>query len=193
MAIAGSANDSSGYSSGSSRISGRRSNSLDVNNIDQVPQNQPAPPQNNAQFFEAYDCTRCGNIHRKGTVCNAVTPPTVLQQPSPISRPQSRDSYSSHSSGLNNSGPLPALRSDEAEDHEMQPSCQSEPLNLATFGLKETPRPPSRTTLRGGNSVTVDPNVQINAKARLPAKIRLKSQLIQGSTSASQVCCITTR
>jgi len=193
----GSANDSSGYSSGSSRLSSKRSNSLDVNNIE-VAQNQPQ--QNNSQFFEAYDCTRCGNIHRKGTVCNA--PTSVLQQPSPsggsqgvfttlatnkqqqpspVSTPNNLDSgYSSGS--LSNSGPLPTLRSHEAlADHEMVQETrafQSEPLNLA-FG---TQRPPSRT-LRVGNST--DTNAQINPKARLPAKIRMKSHLIQGSNSQS--------
>ena len=140
-----------------------------------------------------------------GTVCNAVLSPSN-------SRPQSRDSYSSLGSGLS-SGPLPALQlieapallrleeepalqcSDEAEDHEMSTeipesrplSCQSEPLNLAV-GIIESTRPPSRP-MRGALS-NVDLAVQeaqqaaAQGKARLPAKIRLKSQL---SPTASQV------
>ena len=139
-----------------------------------------------------------------GTVCNAVLSPSN-------SRPQSRDSYSSLGSGLS-SGPLPALQlneapallrleeepalpSDEAEDHEMSTelpesrplSCQSEPLNLAV-GIIESTRPPSRPMR--GDLTNVDLAVQeaqqaaAQGKARLPAKIRLKSQL---SPTASQV------
>ena len=140
-----------------------------------------------------------------GTVCNAVLSPSN-------SRPQSRDSYSSLGSGLSHSGPLPALQlneapallrleeepalpSDEAEDHEMSTelpesrplSCQSEPLNLAV-GIIESTRPPSRPMR--GDLTNVDLAVQeaqqaaAQGKARLPAKIRLKSQL---SPTASQV------
>ena len=137
-----------------------------------------------------------------GTVCNAVLSPSN-------SRPQSRDSYSSLGSGLS-SGPLPALqlneapallrleeepalRSDEAEDHEMSTeipesrplSCQSEPLNLAV-GIIESTRPPSRPIRGASVDLAVQEAQQAAAqgKARLPAKIRLKSQL---SPTASQV------
>ena len=138
-----------------------------------------------------------------GTVCNAVLSPSN-------SRPQSRDSYSSLGSGLS-SGPLPALqlneapallrleeepalRSDEAEDHEMSTelpesrplSCQSEPLNLAV-GIIESTRPPSRPIRGASVDLAVQEAQQAAAqgKARLPAKIRLKSQL--SPTPASQV------
>ena len=139
-----------------------------------------------------------------GTVCNAVLSPSN-------SRPQSRDSYSSLGSGLS-SGPLPALQlneppallrleeepalhcSDEAEDHEMSAeipesrllSCQSEPLNLAV-GIIESTRPPSRPIRGASVDLAVQEAQQAAAqgKARLPAKIRLKSQL--SPTPASQV------
>ena len=63
-------NDSSGYSSGSSRpVSSRRSSGFEVNNLDQTTQNSQQSKQG---FFEAYDCPRCGNIHRKGTVCQQI-------------------------------------------------------------------------------------------------------------------------
>jgi len=220
-------NDSSGYSSGSSRpVSSRRSSSFEVNNLDQTTQNSQQSKQGFfeaydcprcgnihrkgtvcQQIIEAYDCTRCGNIHRKGTVCNAVLSPSN-------SRPQSRDSYSSLGSGLS-SGPLPALQlneapallrleeepalhcSDEAEDHEMSTeipesrplSCQSEPLNLAV-GIIESTRPPSRP-MRGALT-SVDLAVQeaqqaaAQGKARLPAKIRLKSQLSPTALQSSK-------
>jgi len=220
-------NDSSGYSSGSSRpVSSRRSSSFEVNNLDQTTQNSQQSKQGFfeaydcprcgnihrkgtvcQQIIEAYDCTRCGNIHRKGTVCNAVLSPSN-------SRPQSRDSYSSLGSGLS-SGPLPALQlneapallrleeepalhcSDEAEDHEMSTeipesrplSCQSEPLNLAV-GIIESTRPPSRP-MRGALT-NVDLAVQeaqqaaAQGKARLPAKIRLKSQLSPTALQSSK-------
>jgi len=219
--------DSSGYSSGSSRpVSSRRSSSIEVNNLDQTSQNSQQSKQGFfeaydcprcgnihrkgtvcQQIIEAYDCTRCGNIHRKGTVCNAVLSPSN-------SRPQSRDSYSSLGSGLS-SGPLPALQlneapallrleeepalhcSDEAEDHEMSNempesrplSCQSEPLNLAV-GIIESTRPPSRPMR--GSLTSVDLAVQeaqqaaAQGKARLPAKIRLKTQLSPPASQSSK-------
>ena len=168
--------DSSGYSSASSRPSSRRTNTYESNNLDAIQNSQSNPvvpqPQQKNSFFEAYDCQRCGNIHKKGTICNVVLSPAV-------SRPQSRDSYSSLSSGLS-SGPLPALPPDETEDHEMDSRpCQSEPLNLAVC-LKETTRPPSRA-LR----LSVNTDLQAQAKSRLPAKMRLKSQLV--SPNSGQV------
>ena len=57
--------------------------------------------------------------------------------------------------------------------------CQSEPLNLAV-ALKETARPPSRA-LR----LTINTDLQPQAKGRLPAKMRLKAQLV--SPNSAQV------
>ena len=68
-------NDSSGYSSSPSRqVSSRRSSGFEVNNLDQTAHNsQQSSNQTKKQgFFEAYDCPRCGNIHRKGTVCQQI-------------------------------------------------------------------------------------------------------------------------
>jgi len=171
--------DSSGYSSASSRSTSRRTNSYESNNLDLIQNSQAAmtPQQQKSSFFEAYDCSKCGNIHKKGTICNAVVSPVSQPLVSPVSRPQSRDSYSSLSSGLS-SGPLPALPPDETEDHEMDARpCQSEPLNLAV-SLNETTRPPSRA-LR----TSVNADLQAQAKARLPAKIRLKALLVSPNSA----------
>lgn len=85
--------------------------------------------------------------------------------------------------------------SDEAEDHEMSTempeslplSCQSEPLNLAV-GIIESTRPPSRPMRMAPTSVDLAvqeaQQAAAQGKARLPAKIRLKSQL---SPTAPQV------
>ena len=65
-------------------------------------------------------------------------------------------------------------------------SCQSEPLNLAV-GIIESTRPPSRPMRGASVDLAVQEAQQAAAqgKARLPAKIRLKSQL--SPTPASQV------